>query len=91
MTLKDYLKKLNDAGFMARFLWAARELGAKRCVKCYAIYGKDAALLTSIVIREYDEDGVGIYFCSETLRIEDDIARLKDIAAARAVEVKAHG
>lgn len=94
MTRIQYLDRLYGEGFRFKLLWQAQQTshsGIEGNASGYAIYGSDGTLLTSIVMYEYDRDGLAVFFCSETLRIEDDIARLKDIAAARTVEVKAHG
>ena len=91
MIKADYLDRLYEEGFRFKLLSQSTWEADGDDFSCYAIYGSDGALLTSIILREYGEDGVAVYFCAETNRVDDDIARLKDIAAARAVEVKAHG
>ena len=84
MTRTEYCNQIRTAGFQIRPLWQGRTEAisadtTRFDVTCYAVSRRDGVWITNMVLRDFD-GGISVYFESQSLRVDDDVALLRNLA-----------
>ena len=74
----DFRAQLTAKGFSLRSLWQARANKDFKFpdVECFLLIGPKRPAIGVIVVKDYGDDGFGLFFESQTVAIEADVATI---------------